>query len=75
MPEREKTMLRNVIKFIIAAMLLASCDGDKKAEVLEATHCDSLIFAVGSVKDYDTMLALTDSFETTGGISTLTANR
>jgi len=68
-------MVSRIIKLIFAAMLLASCGNDDKTKGLEANHCDSLIFAAGSLKHYDEMLALTDSFETQGGISSVAANR
>jgi len=55
-------------------MMLVSCGQQSKKELL-ASRADSLIFAQGAVMNYDRMLALTDSFEVTGDISPLDANR
>ena len=55
-------------------MMLLSCDRQQIAE-LKGNRADSLIFAAGSARDYDRMMALTDSFEVTGDISVADANR
>ena len=59
---------------LTVAMVLVSCGQQSKKELL-ASRADSLIFAQGAVMNYDRMLALTDSFEVTGDISPLDANR
>ena len=59
---------------LTVAMMLVSCGQQSKKELL-ASRADSLIFAQGAVMNYDRMLALTDSFEVTGDISPLDANR
>ena len=59
---------------LTVALMLVSCGQQSKKELL-ASRADSLIFAQGAVMNYDRMLALTDSFEVTGDISPLDANR
>lgn len=59
---------------LTVVMMLVSCGQQSKKELL-ASRADSLIFAQGAVMNYDRMLALTDSFEVTGDISPLDANR
>ena len=63
-----------VMAVALAAMMQMSCS-DKKRTELKASHADSLIFAAGAKLDYERMLALADSFEVTGDISALDANR
>ena len=63
-----------VVVVVVAAMTLFSC-GEAKRRELKASHADSIIFAAGAVMHYDRMLTLTDSFEITGDISPLNANR
>ncbi len=53
---------------------LTSCQQAHHREV-RASHADSLIFDAGGHMKYELMLALTDSFEMAGDISTLNANR
>ena len=67
-------LLTVVVVVVAAAMTLFSC-GEAKRRELRASHADSVIFAEGAVMHYGRMLALTDSFETTGDISPLNANR
>lgn len=63
-----------VMAIAVIATIQVSC-GSKKRTELKASRADSLIFAEGSVLHYERMLALTDSFEMTGDISALDANR
>ena len=59
---------------LITMLYLASCQNHRQHEV-SASHADSVIFAVGVTKDYEYMRVVTDSFEMTGDISALDANR
>ena len=61
---------------MVAALVvaIASC-GNEKQKVIAGSHADSVIFAAGAQKDYQRMLVLVDSFEQTGDISPLDANR
>ncbi len=59
---------------ITTVMMMLACNGGKHKE-LRASRADSLIFAEGAVMHYDRMLVLVDSFEMTGDISQLDANR
>ncbi len=43
--------------------------------MMRASKADSLIFDIGVMKDYDRMIAVTDSFEKAGDISPLDADR
>lgn len=54
--------------------LFMSCNDVKRME-LRANHADSVIFAEGAVQHYARMMELVDSFELTGDISELVANR
>ena len=58
----------------MAILPLVSCNTGKKREI-KASHADSVIFAAGAIKQYERMLELTDSFEMSGDISPLDANR
>ena len=60
---------------LTAVLLLTEACGDGKKGGQQASHADSLIFDIGARKEYDRMLAMTDSFELTGDISPLDANR
>ncbi len=59
---------------MISAAALVSCRNPQHREI-GGSHADSVIFAAGSVKQYERMLELTDSFEMSGDISPLDANR
>ncbi len=69
-------MRRSFIGFILLAALsiLLSCGGEQH-RVVSSSHADSVIFAAGAQKDYQTMLSLIESYERTGDISALDANR
>ena len=62
------------VTLMATAILMASCSGDRFHEQ-QANHADSLIFDEGAHKNYARMLELVDSFELTGDLSTLDANR
>jgi serine phosphatase RsbU (regulator of sigma subunit) len=69
--------LRSMTAVVVIALIITvlfSCNKEQQAE-LKAGHADSLIFAAGAVMQYDRMLALVDSFETTGDINKLDAYR
>ena len=66
--------LRAAVIVLIATLYLASCQNHRQHEV-RASHADSVIFSVGVTKDYERMRVVTDSFEMTGDISALDANR
>lgn len=72
-----KQMIRvvSIAVAVAAAMILDSCGHTERIKTTGANHADSLIFAAGAIKDYDRMLTLIDSFDRTGSISTLDANR
>ena len=59
---------------ISAITLLSSCNRRKSHE-LKATKADSILFNVGVFKEYDRMIAIADSFEMTGDLTPLDANR
>ena len=59
----------------VATVLLTTACGGKKRMELKASHADSVIFAAGAVMDYERLLELTDSFEMSGDITPLNANR
>ena len=54
---------------------MVSCGQSKETRELRANKADSLVFDVGIIKDYNRMRALVDSFEVSGDMSELTANR
>ena len=60
----------------VALTMLASCREEvKQMSEVHSNHADSVIFDAGAVKEYDRMLELVDSFEGTGAITSLDANR
>ena len=70
-----RLLLTSVVMAAVGAvMMLFSCAKSQRTE-LKGNRADSLIFAAGAVMDYDRLLALTDSFENTGDITALDANR
>ena len=66
--------LRAALLLLLATLCLLSCRNARQNGV-RASHADSVIFSAGSIMEYDRMRALTDSFEMTGDISALDANR
>ena len=63
-----------VMALLAAAFILASCE-QKGKKVTSVTHADSVLFAAGRALDYPLLLELTDSFEQSGQISQMNANR
>ena len=59
---------------LLAPLLLLSC-GERRQSVVKANRADSVMFATGRAQDYPRMLELADSFEATGDISEVNANR
>lgn len=73
-------MSKSVITYLIICLTLiegfslCSCD-NKQVMESKANRADSIIFDVGLAEDYERMRVLADSFETSGDISPLNANR
>ena len=63
-----------IVHCALCIILVAGCSQHKHADV-KSSRADSVIFDVGVTKDYERMRALSDSFEMTGDISQLDANR
>ena len=59
---------------LLAGVFLCSCNSNEQAEI-KANKADSLIFNTGFLQDYERMRILADSFEISGDISPLNANR
>ena len=59
---------------LLGTLYLSSCSNHKQAEA-KANKADSIIFDAGINKDYDRIRLLADSFELSGDISSLDANR
>ena len=60
---------------MLIMVLAASCNGEARQRELRASRADSVIFDIGTTKDYERMRAQADSFEMAGDISELDANR
>ena len=72
-----KGLARLLFVSVVAVVItmLSSCrEAEKKVE-MRSGHADSVIFDAGAMKQYDLMLQLVDSFEQTGALSALDANR
>jgi serine phosphatase RsbU (regulator of sigma subunit) len=73
-------MGKSVITYLITCLTLTcgialcSCENKQTMES-KVNRADSIIFDVGKVKDYERMRVLVDSFEMSGDISSLNANR
>lgn len=73
-------MGKSVITYLITCLMLTcgialcSCENKQTMES-KVNRADSIIFDVGKVKDYERMRVLVDSFEMSGDISSLNANR
>ncbi|UKK54215.1 HAMP domain-containing sensor histidine kinase [Prevotella sp. E2-28] len=59
---------------LLGGLSLCSCE-NKQISESKANKADSIIFDVGIRKDYERMRVLADSFEVSGDISSLNANR
>lgn len=62
-----------LLTFVTA--LLMACGSDPHVVLVSASHADSVIFDAGAAKDYGRMLELVDSFEMTGSLTPINANR
>lgn len=71
---RSRFFLTTLLALFFVALLTDSCKKREHVSIM-ASKADSLIFDVGTEKNYDRMRALADSFEMTGDISQLDANR
>ena len=74
--------MRELTRFILGILLVSfvavfvSCNNVTRRNLaIKASKADSIIFDVGTTKNYDLVLALADSFEIAGDISPLNANR
>lgn len=56
-------------------LLMVSCNQNKQLSVYQATNTDSILFELGRAQEYEKLLAYTDSFERTGGLTEIDANR
>ena len=63
------------VMVIACIAMMLSCDKQITSHSVKSSKADSVIFGAGAVMDYERLRALTDSFETTGDISPLNANR
>ncbi len=70
-----KSFPRLIFTALLLSVMITACDKVKKSREPEMAHADSVIFDVGTAKDYERMRALSDSFELTKDISSLDANR
>ena len=75
-------VMRELTRFIFGILLVSfvavfvSCNNvTRRNSAIKASKADSIIFDVGTTKNYDLVLALADSFEIAGDISPLNANR
>lgn len=70
-----KSFPRLIFTALLLSVMITACDKVKKSREPKMAHADSIIFDVGTAKDYERMRALSDSFELTKDISSLDANR
>ena len=70
-----RNILHSILMALTAAVFVASCSDKPQQKSPQASHADSVIFDAGVAKDYERMRVLADSFEMTGDISPLGANR
>ena len=68
-------LFRVVILLLTVVMSFSSCRYARQQREIRASRADSVIFAIGTTKDYERMREVTDSFEIVGDISALNANR
>ena len=69
-----KKAILSIALVVITLLTAVSCQ-DRQMRELRSGKADSLIFDVGVQKDYERMRQLADSFELTGDLSQLGANR
>ena len=70
----ELPKMKYLLPLLAAVVFITSCHDQKQAEI-KGTKADSIIFAAGDAQNYKRLLALTDSFERSGDISDVNANR
>ena len=75
MIDRKLVRLIGGLLALTCVIMISSCGQTRTARKLRASKADSLIFDIGTHKDYDRMIAVTDSFEKVGDISPLNADR
>ena len=75
MIDRKLVRLIGGLLALTCVIMISSCGQTREARKLRASKADSLIFDIGTHKDYDRMIAVTDSFEKVGDISPLNADR
>ena len=63
------------IALAAVCLTVASCGETVKQEDPRSGHADSVLFDIGTLKDYERMRVVADSFEAAGDISSLDANR
>lgn len=64
-----KSFPRLIFTALLLSVMITACDKVKKSREPKMAHADSVIFDVGTAKDYERMRALSDSFELTKDIS------
>jgi len=72
---KKLTRLWPVVCLVALLAVIVSCEKTTKTSDFRSEHADSLIFQAGLEKNYDRILALADSFEHDGSISSVDANR
>jgi len=73
---RKKTQkIAFLVVLLMAAVTFGACQKQSKRAELKGNKADSLLFAEGAVMNYERLKELTDSFEMTGDISPMNANR
>ena len=65
----------SVLSALFAIAFMAQSCGRPANKDVRASRADSVIFDIGAAKEYEHMRQVVDSFEITGDISTLDANR
>lgn len=68
-------LFSGALAMLFAVLLLSCGDSVKRHRELRASRADSILFDIGTGKDYDHLRAVTDSFEMVGDLSPLDANR
>ena len=70
-----KVIISLVSVALACSSIFMSCNGHSAEQEQIANRADSIIFETGLAQQYNRMRELVDSFESTGEISALTANR
>ena len=72
---RKSTIILTLIPLLLLVLAVSCGKTGRQERIVKSGHADSVLFDVGAEKDYGRMLVLVDSFEATGDLSTLDANR